>query len=159
MPAQSMLAALASIMSLLALARWPYAYYQFLRWLVCAAALVAVFSLPGRWRIAGVLILVPLAIIFNPLVPFRMERESWAVFNILAASALGGAAVVLAWPRKAATLTTLQPHGPGVHPEEPQQDPAPAADPMSPLRQAAMREAAETIRVLREKQGQDRGSA
>lgn len=70
-------------MLLLALGRMPYAYYQFLRWVVCVSAVwLCVNSAKSKvpW-LAFVFALV--AVFYNPITPFAMKRRSWEVVNVM----------------------------------------------------------------------------
>ncbi|WP_348521669.1 DUF6804 family protein [Bosea sp. EC-HK365B] len=74
---------------LLALVPWPYAYYQMLRIVVCAAAGYLAY---GEYQRIGLgvwaIILAVLALVFNPVAPLHMKREIWAILNIGTAAAL-----------------------------------------------------------------------
>ncbi|MBZ9720155.1 hypothetical protein LB519_20120 [Mesorhizobium sp. AD1-1] len=80
-----------TVMSLLAVAPWPYGYYQLLRVIVCAAgiycgAVVWKSALENHnlaWALFGA------AAIFNPFLPVHLPRELWAVFNVGAAALFG----------------------------------------------------------------------
>ncbi len=68
-----------------ALGDWPYAYYQLLRWVVCGVGAYTAFIAyeSGRTGWAGLFGLI--AVLFNPIVPFYMQRETWQVLDLLAA--------------------------------------------------------------------------
>lgn len=74
---------------LLALVSWPYAYYQMLRIIVCAAAGYLAY---GEYQRIGrgvwAVILAVVALTFNPIAPLHMKREIWAILNIGAAATL-----------------------------------------------------------------------
>jgi hypothetical protein len=75
---------LAAAMLFAAVARWPYGYYQLLRWVVCGAGIytsVIIYQSKASLRWATWL-LVALAILFNPLVPFDLARETWRFANL-----------------------------------------------------------------------------
>jgi hypothetical protein len=80
--------AIATIMLLVALADMPYVYYQILRIVLTVIAGIAAFSLFGKDIKHAGWIAVVIAVTYNPLVPFRMERESWEVINMLTILAL-----------------------------------------------------------------------
>ena len=73
---------------LVALADVPYGYFQLLRWLVCGVSAYGAFqareALRTRWMVA----LGALAVLFNPVLPFYLDRATWQVIDV-------GAAVVL----------------------------------------------------------------
>ena len=77
--------AIAVLVLLLALARWPYVYYQALRWVVCAAAVNVAYR-AYKWKRPGTLwAFAVLAVIFNPVNPFHLTREIWRVLNVAGA--------------------------------------------------------------------------
>jgi hypothetical protein len=55
----------------------PYSYYIFLRWAVSLAGIALVVALPrtGYWGVA--LLAAVAAVLFNPLVPVPLERDTW----------------------------------------------------------------------------------
>lgn len=82
------LAFLAAAALVLALAPWPYGYYQLLRFGVTAVAAYGAYIAYGSgqqgwtWGLGG------LAVLFNPIVPIVFEREVWAFFDVAAAVVL-----------------------------------------------------------------------
>ena len=94
-------AAIAAAMLLAAVGKWPYAYYQITRWVVCAAAVFVAYkgwTFKRAWVAWGFGFV---AILFNPLVPFHIKRDSWQVIDLLAAAAFIAVAVALARPSPA----------------------------------------------------------
>lgn len=76
---------LATIMLLLAIPSiWPYSYYQILRWVVTLVAgynaYLAYESKQNNW----VILLVAVAILFNPIAPIYFEKSTWVVLDIIA---------------------------------------------------------------------------
>lgn len=74
--------------------RHPYSYYTVLRWLACSAAVVLVWrgAVQGvKWAWA----LVPLAILFNPIVPIHFSRASWQTLDISAALVMVSAMIIM----------------------------------------------------------------
>lgn len=67
-----------------ALASWPYAYYQVLRWVVLVAAVYALWVFFTEKRYGWALFFVAAAILFNPIAPIYMERESWQLYDVAA---------------------------------------------------------------------------
>lgn len=80
-----LLFAVPGVMMLLALSDMPYGYYQVLRIVACLASVVlsAAAWKAGRegWAAAFAL----LAITFNPIIRLALEREQWAIVNLVAA--------------------------------------------------------------------------
>ena len=75
----------ASALLIGALGSHPYGYYTFLRWVVCATAvLVAWVAWQSLVKPAAFLFLA-VAILFNPFTPVTMTRESWAPVDLACA--------------------------------------------------------------------------
>jgi hypothetical protein len=93
-------AAIATAVLLGALCAWPYAYYQAMRWAVCAAALFIAWkgwTFKQTWAIC---VFGLLAVLFNPLIPFHIKRDTWHVIDLLAAAMFVGGLVVLRRPKQ-----------------------------------------------------------
>ncbi|TIO29002.1 DUF6804 family protein [Mesorhizobium sp.] len=87
-------AVVAAVALLLALAPWPYAYYELLRIVVCGTGIfcgVQFYGLAEKGR--GIAIaLFTTAALFNPFLPVHLNRELWSVLNIGGALLFGCAA-------------------------------------------------------------------
>ena len=65
-------------------ANMPYDYYLLLRVLVCLTCVMGAVALwKSEFREAWFWGLVALAVIYNPLVPLRLHRETWEWINIM----------------------------------------------------------------------------
>lgn len=77
---------IAILMLFWALANHPYGYYQLLRWVIAGTtgylAYLAYESKKNTWT----WILAITAILFNPIAPIHLNRETWAVLDIIAAA-------------------------------------------------------------------------
>jgi len=62
----------------------PYAYYQILRWVVCAAGVYAAYLYLQAERIALFWIFAAMAVLFNPIVPIYMSRDTWQIYDLVA---------------------------------------------------------------------------
>lgn len=65
----------------------PYGYYTFLRWAVTVAAIVVAatsWKSPSQWVAWP---FVAIAILFNPIAPVYMSRQSWRPIDIISAIA------------------------------------------------------------------------
>ena len=87
----------AAVVLMLALARWPYGYYQFLRVFVFFAGIfvgvVLRQSSDGtKQNLSWALFAT--ALIFNPLLPVHLPREIWSVLNIAGAGVFAYSAYV-----------------------------------------------------------------
>lgn len=81
-------------MLLLALVPLPYAYYTLLRWVVTGVSGYSAYVSFNEDSIGWALTFAVVAILFNPFVPFYMEKESWAVLDLAAAVLFGISAFV-----------------------------------------------------------------
>lgn len=86
---------IATGMLLLALFELPDDYYKVLRFVVVAAAILEIFviqkgSLSQNGKTGWTLAFSAVAIIFNPVLPLEMERESWVWFDVLATGVFFG---------------------------------------------------------------------
>lgn len=82
----TLIGAAAAAFILIGLGPLPIGYYTLLRWVVCiAAAWIAVLA----WRngkAGWLLLLVPVAILFNPIAPvYLMTKAAWAPWDVAAA--------------------------------------------------------------------------
>lgn len=68
-----------------ALARWPYAYYEVLRFVVCASAVYLAWLSAKDNRILWVIALAAIALLFNPVFPIYLARKDWAGIDIVCA--------------------------------------------------------------------------
>lgn len=75
--------AIIGIMLLLAICNLPYAYYSLLRWIVFGASAYISYGYFEKVRKAWAWVFVLIALIFNPLFPFYMAKESWVIFDML----------------------------------------------------------------------------
>lgn len=75
-------------MCVLAVAEMPFGYYSVLRWIVTCAAgwgvWLAVEAKNEKWT----WILAAIVILFNPLAPVQLDRETWAPVDLLTAFCL-----------------------------------------------------------------------
>lgn len=82
---------IAAVALVLALAPWPYGYYQLLRVGIFAAGIFGAVTLWRNKRGMAVALLI-CGLVFNPLVPLHLNRQIWSVLNIVAALAFAFAA-------------------------------------------------------------------
>lgn len=77
-----------------ALDRHTYGYYQILRWVVCGSAAYTAFVATELKKVFWTWSLGITAVLFNPIVPINLDRETWAVIDI-AVSVLFGTSIFL----------------------------------------------------------------
>lgn len=77
-----------------ALARHRYDYYTLLRWIVCGVAAIAAFRAAAVNKSGWVWPLAIVALVFNPVVPVHLTRETWAFIDVGAALLLAASVVL-----------------------------------------------------------------
>lgn len=65
--------------------RQPYSYYELIRWATCAAALYTAYNFHKEKNIFWMWIFVAFGILFNPIAPFYLARDTWQNLDIIAA--------------------------------------------------------------------------
>ena len=76
-------AIIAAIMLFLALAPWPYGYYQLLRFVVCCVGAYIAYLAYIRQKIWATWLFGFIAVLFNPLLPIYLSRELWQPIDII----------------------------------------------------------------------------
>jgi FtsH-binding integral membrane protein len=81
---------IASILLLIALSNQQIGYYKFLRWIVCVAAIYTAFiSYLKKEKInLSFWIFGLIAILFNPIIPFYLEKNTWSKADLNVAAIL-----------------------------------------------------------------------
>jgi len=93
-------ALVAAVMLLVALAEWPYGYYQLLRFVTCGVAAYVAF-LAYQWqKIWATWPFGFIALLFNPLIPIRLSRELWQPIDVICAILFAVIAFALQKPDK-----------------------------------------------------------
>lgn len=75
-------------MLILALANWPYVYYVFLRIVVFICTAILALKEQDERSTPWALLMLGLAILFNPFAPVHLTRSIWAFVDVAAAGAL-----------------------------------------------------------------------
>lgn len=78
-------AAISVFMLFLAISRLPYGYYIFLRWVVSVTALFSAWAAYECRRKPWVFVMGGIAILFNPIIPVHLPKETWIVIDPVAA--------------------------------------------------------------------------
>jgi FtsH-binding integral membrane protein len=68
---------------------WPYAYFQFMNWVVAIAALMVLNEATRNDKTVLVLVFGLVAIIFNPLAPFYLSPDIWQILDLATALLFG----------------------------------------------------------------------
>jgi len=64
----------------------PYSYYTMLRWLAFIVGGYMAWQLHQAKMIAPAITFAGVAIIFNPLAPFYLRRDTWATLDLMCAA-------------------------------------------------------------------------
>lgn len=67
----------------LALFELPYGYYILLRFLVCGACAFFAFAEADAGRTRWAWVLAGVALLYNPVFRFHLDRELWSIINFL----------------------------------------------------------------------------
>lgn len=88
-------AIIAAVMLVGALARWPYGYYQLLRFVVCPVSVYVAYKAYNWQRLWGTWLFGFIAVLFNPLIPIHLSRELWQPIDVTCAVLFVAAAFIL----------------------------------------------------------------
>jgi hypothetical protein len=72
----------ASALLFWALARHPYGYFVLLRWVTCGVLAYCGYLSYSLKRIPWAWLFGFLALLFNPIAPVRLDRQTWAYLDI-----------------------------------------------------------------------------
>ena len=64
---------------------WPYGYYVILRWVVAGTALFVLWVAYKLERKIWIGLTAITAILFNPIVPIHLDKETWVVIDFIVA--------------------------------------------------------------------------
>ncbi|MSU74591.1 hypothetical protein EXS57_02315 [Candidatus Kaiserbacteria bacterium] len=74
---------------LIALGSHPYSYYQILRWVVSASAAYTAYNAYQGQQTGWAWVFAIVAVLFNPIAPITMARETWQLFDVAGAAICG----------------------------------------------------------------------
>ncbi len=77
--------AVAVLLLLWAFTDHPYSYYQILRWVVCGFTAYCAYLAYEKKDNTWTWIFSIIAVLFNPIVPFYFERETWQIIDVITA--------------------------------------------------------------------------
>ena len=60
---------------------WPHGFYTILRWVVCGSTVYLAILAYGDKKQFWSLIFGVTALVFNPLIPFRLGRDTWVFID------------------------------------------------------------------------------
>jgi hypothetical protein len=93
-------ATIATTMLLLALAPWPYGYYQMLRFVVCGVSVYVAFKAYNWQRIWATWLFGFIAVLFNPLILIHLSREIWQPIDVICGILFIAIAIMFNKPEK-----------------------------------------------------------
>lgn len=64
---------------------WPYGYYVLLRWIVVGTGIFAAYLAYNLGKPVLVVILGLVVLLFNPIIPVHLDKDTWIVFDLFAA--------------------------------------------------------------------------
>ncbi len=83
---ESMISIVARVLSagllVWALDKHSYDYFVLLRWVVCATAAFTAYVASEQERIGWVWVFGIVALLFNPIIPVHLSRQTWAPIDI-----------------------------------------------------------------------------
>jgi hypothetical protein len=79
----------------------PYDYYKLLRWGVCAVALFTAYQSYSWKRIGWTWLFGFVAILFNPIFPINLKRETWYILDLVNAIIFAFGAFYISEPSSA----------------------------------------------------------
>ena len=78
-----------SAMLLLAIADLPYGYYTILRIIVTIVAGITAFIASEQDNEAWMIFFGAIAILFNPIIPIYLDKDTWVVIDVVVAISFG----------------------------------------------------------------------
>jgi hypothetical protein len=79
---------IAILMLFWALAHNPYGYYQILRWVIACVTGYSAYMAYEQGKTTWVWIFGIIAVLFNPIAPIYLARETWSVIDLIVAAIL-----------------------------------------------------------------------
>lgn len=73
------------IILILALGTHPYSYYQFLRWVITILGVYSAYLTYEQKDMTWVWIFGIIAVLFNPIAPFYLQKETWQTIDVITA--------------------------------------------------------------------------
>ena len=64
---------------------WSYGYYTLLRWVIAISALLSVWVAYNLNKKFWVFSMGIIALLFNPIVPVHLDKETWVIIDIVVA--------------------------------------------------------------------------
>jgi|GEM_PF-291264 len=74
-------AVIAAAMLFATMGKWPYGYYQVMRWIGCAAAVFTAYQGYATKHLWAACAFAFAAVLFNPIVPIHLARGTWQALD------------------------------------------------------------------------------
>ena len=87
----------AAVLLIVAFTEWPYSVYILLRVFVCGSAAYIASRMYSQHRVPLTWVAGAIAVLYNPILPVRMERSDWQAVNLLTAIPFIGYSLYLNW--------------------------------------------------------------
>lgn len=84
------LSTLSGILLIIAIFSFPYGYYQFLRCMVFVTAVLNILWSSKNKASEGVVTMIIVAIVFNPIAPIYFDKNIWIVIDFITAIIMFG---------------------------------------------------------------------
>ena len=84
---------LSVVVLLLALPQQPESYYEVLRWIVAASAAYTAYGAYHKKEMGWAWVFAVITVLFNPIFPMPLLRESWMAFDVIAIGFFGWYAI------------------------------------------------------------------
>ena len=97
------LIASAAMLFLASFGRWPYGFYQLLRFIVCGTAIYTALKASEANRPNWAWLMGGIALLFNPVIPVRFSRQEWQPIDFVV-----GVVIVIALVAFAPRSTKVQ---------------------------------------------------
>lgn len=66
----------------------PYSYYQLLRWVVSFVGFYSAYVAHIKGNSFWMWVFIALGVLFNPIRPFYLEKETWQVLDVVGGAVL-----------------------------------------------------------------------
>ena len=75
---------ISGVLLLWALSLHPYSYFQFLRWFIFISATYTAYKYSNGKNKTWVWVFGIIAVVFNPIIPFYMAKDTWQLIDVVA---------------------------------------------------------------------------
>lgn len=65
---------------------WDYSYYVLLRWFICGVSAYIAYGFYNSKLTGWSLVFGGIALLFNPILPFYLDKSTWVALDLVAAT-------------------------------------------------------------------------